>query len=339
MAKLPCPQCGNPDVIGTFCESCLRERSPLVSQVREVKLTFCSRSGEVKIANAWERLKPEEAIRRVVKRALVYAPEAKIERFDVGDAVLPELLNKPGMRRRIEVQVIVRGRAEDGLPSDYDEEYGIPIIIETTISPKHAKAGSQYFEAIIQTRNEREAQREALRVSAARRDAMINKEEPIKRGKGGTDYYLADKKTASIIAQALHERFGGILKHSSTLFSRDKQTGKDLYRDTFLVEYPDFDVGDILTDDKLAFRVGNLGKIIMFENLTTGKKKGATYEPGKFTKMERRETTVSQVEPTLAVIDPDTFQQVAVQNTKTQDLSPGGKVTVVKLGELIWVVP
>ena len=52
------------------------------------------------------------------------------------------------------------------------------------------------------------------------------------RSKTGIDYYISSNKFARSLGKQLKKHFHGTLKESTKLFSRDRQTSKDLHRVT-----------------------------------------------------------------------------------------------------------
>ena len=333
--KLPCPRCGAIAVVETFCAACLRQLYPLVKSVKTTKLTVCAKSGHVKTSR-WENIPLTAAIDRTITKALVIDPEAKISKVECTPdlAALQELITKPGIHRTITVPVLVQGKR--GAGKTYEEEYEIPLELETTISPLHAKAGTGYFEATLQARNERAEQYRALHELAAKHAAAgfaITKEIPTETGH---DYLLTSNKTARKIAEELHGRFGGSLDTNAKLFSHDKQRSRDLFRVTFRLEYPAYAVGDVVTDGTRALRIKSLGKSTKFEDLTTGKAKDEKYDPARFQKVELRETEVVRERPRLAVLDPETYQEIVVENASA--IAAGARVLIAKVGGRAWIV-
>lgn len=298
MKQLPCPRCGNTDVVDTFCRSCLRELHPLVEKVKEVTMTFCVVSGKVKIGTGWEDLNPQEALLKAARKALVVVDGAEVT---VDDYDFSEFMQKPGIHRVLEVVATVT--------KDYSEEYVIPIILRTTVSPKFAKLGTNYYEATLQLRNEKEEHRKVLEKLVAKYDGLaVNKEIPQDKG---TDYLMTEKQSMKKIAYKLQHLFGGLLKENVRLITRDHLRSKDVYRLTIFIEFPPYERGDILVNDERLVRFDAPGKKLRFTNILTGKKIEEQYEPGKYEYAEIHDTTVTQVEPKLFILDTN-YQQVPV---------------------------
>ena len=305
MKTLPCPRCGNPKVVNTFCAACLRELHPLVDRVKDVSLSICVMSGKVKIGTGWEVLDINEAVQKVVEKSLV-SKETIVEVVtqDLDQEFIDEL-HKPGLNRTVDVVTTVTGQVNDITP--YSEEYEIPVTIKTTVSPRYAKIGTQYFEGVLQLRNDHKKVHRALSSLVAKQDGLaINKEVVQKRG---IDYYFTDKQRMRQIAHELFNRFGGLMKENARLITYDKQRSKDVHRLTVLIEFPPFARGDVLVNDDSLVRVQGLGKKIRIQDLTTGKVTEKVYEPDKYSIAQVLSTKISQVSPEVAIISPETFQQ------------------------------
>lgn len=304
MKSLPCPRCGKKATAATFCSSCLRELHPLVDRMRDVKVTFCVKSGRVKIGTGWESLSPQEAIQKAVEKAIV--PKEKVVKVVAEHIDIQEFLQKPGINRILEVKATVTGSAQ-GL-KEYDEEYVVLVNLLTTISPKYAKIGTHYFEGILQLRNEMPNRVALMKKLVLKQDGLaINKEIPVKNG---TDYEFTDKQRMRQIAHILHNRFGGVLKENARLITHDKMRSKDVHRLTVFIEFPPFEKGALLQSEEDLVIVEKLGKKMIYRKVITGKKKEGPYDPSVYQVITPKVAKVIQEKPHLAIIDPETFQLV-----------------------------
>lgn len=96
------------------------------------------------------------------------------------------------------------------------------------LAPRH----KDYYEAILQLRPAKEEYLAVVRSSIRNRpNATIAKEESLKTGK---NFFISDKTCAVQIGRQLKKQFHGTLKISTTLFSQDRQTGKEVHRVTVL---------------------------------------------------------------------------------------------------------
>ena len=87
----------------------------------------------------------------------------------------------------------------------------------------------------------------------------------------GLDLYITSQKYIRVLGKKLKDSFGGELKISSKLHTRNKQ-GKDLYRVNVLFKFSKYKKGDIVSVRGDEVRLIGVGKKIFAKNLKTGKK-------------------------------------------------------------------
>jgi len=87
----------------------------------------------------------------------------------------------------------------------------------------------------------------------------------------GIDLYITSQKFIRILGKKLKDSFGGELKVSSKLHTRNKQ-GKDLYRINVLFRPSKYKKGDVVLVRGDEVRLISIGKKIFARNLKTGKK-------------------------------------------------------------------
>lgn len=87
----------------------------------------------------------------------------------------------------------------------------------------------------------------------------------------GVDLYITSQKFIRILGKKLKESFGGELKITSKLHTRNKQ-GKDLYRVNVLFKLSKYKKGDVVSVRGDKVRLIRIGKKIFAKDLKTGKK-------------------------------------------------------------------
>ena len=172
---------------------------------------------------------------------------------------------------------------------------------------------SQYFEGILQLRNHNDnilldIDQRVEKVSS--KGIIISQ---IKKVRGGVDLYFNNNKYIQKLGRDLQKKFGGILKISPKLFSRDNQTGKDLFRVNVLLRLNDFVVGNILKIDNKYIKITSLDKRINGTDLELNKKKSFDYTDN-YEILKIHKTTVCRIKPTIEVLHPETYQGVIVEN-------------------------
>ncbi len=152
----------------------------------------------------------------------------------------------------------------------------------------------------------------------------------------GVDYYVRDKGEARKVGRNVRSRFGGEFDLSSTLYTKDHQTSKEVYRDTVLVRIPNFSLGDVVRVDDKLIRITGMGKKVSGDDLETGKKEIFEY-PEEAEVLEEKETRVVQTEPHLEVLHPDTYQATQPRNEAEEELRVDDQVEVV-VSDGVWII-
>ena len=87
----------------------------------------------------------------------------------------------------------------------------------------------------------------------------------------GLDLYITSQRFIRVLGKKLKDSFGGELKISSKLHTRNRQ-GKDLYRVNALFRLSKYKKGDIVSIRGDKFRLISIGGKIFARNLKTGKR-------------------------------------------------------------------
>jgi len=135
---------------------------------------------------------------------------------------------------------------------------------------------SKYFEGTLQLRNQTEEIEKFVLSEIKKKDNVwIAKTTDLKNG---VDLDLSSNKFLLDIGRKLKNRFPGVLKKSSTLYSVNKQTSKEVHRGCILFRYVDIKKGDKITyrgdeaevlyfGKDVTIRVNNRKRHISFEEL------------------------------------------------------------------------
>jgi len=128
---------------------------------------------------------------------------------------------------------------------------------------------SDYYQGILQLRDvNEEIVGFVHRQIAKRNDVAITKTVKLSNG---SDFYITSQKFIRVLGKKLKDSFGGELKVSSRLHTRNK-VGKALYRVNVLFKLSKYNKGDTITVRGDQFRILSLGQKIFARNLKTGKK-------------------------------------------------------------------
>jgi nonsense-mediated mRNA decay protein 3 len=215
--------------------------------------------------------------------------------------------------------------------------------------PYCSRQMSNYFEAIIQLRgidNLTEQQLEDLLQkirddtgSASIKDpnVFISKEEKVR---GGYDFYMGENSFARQLAQRLHDRFGGEMKWSSSLFGR--KLGREIYRHTYLVRLPGFLVGDYLVSDKDRFLVKKVYKRVQVRDLKTQRETNIdlsdamSMRPMKAQDVETDAVVIMQTDKEVQVLHPTTMRPVDL--IKPEGIIIGEKAKVAFIEDDLFLI-
>ena len=99
----------------------------------------------------------------------------------------------------------------------------------------------------------------------------------------GVDLYITSQKFIRILGKKLKESFGGELKVSEKLHTRNRQ-GKDLYRVNVLFRLLKYKKGDIFSIRGEQLRLIRIGKKVFAKNMRNGRK--VTVRIEEFKKIE-----------------------------------------------------
>ena len=128
----------------------------------------------------------------------------------------------------------------------------------------------------------------------------------------------------------MQRAFGGELKTSAKLFTRDRQKSRNVHRVNVLVRLPGFVKGDVIDCDGNLIKVVSLGKDNFGINIKTGKRSLFKYKKKKIEVIEIRKTQVAKLYPRLEILNPDDYQPIAVDNARLwKNLKLGEKVKAV----------
>jgi len=188
-----------------------------------------------------------------------------------------------------------------------------------------------YYEAILQLRPDRKDVRDFIYKSLDDRGNVSLVK--IVRIKKGVDLYLSSWKFATSLGSDLVKKFGGKVQVTKKIYGKKKETGKTVYRASVLFRFPEYKVGDIISQNNNVFLVTSVGKSVFGRNLMKTKKE--KIKEGDIKILEVVKVVVSKYIPQLEVIHPHTYQSTpVVNNSKT----PHRKVSVALKDDEVWFV-
>ena len=133
----------------------------------------------------------------------------------------------------------------------------------------------QYFEGILQLRNPtKEIMRFVYSVQEKGGIRLVSKE---KKVPNGYDLYFMYNKKLLNVGKMLKESFPGRLEVSSRLFSRNRQTSREVYRMSVLFRHFSIKKGDNINFKGDSMKILSLGEKILVQDIYTGKKYSIRY--------------------------------------------------------------
>jgi nonsense-mediated mRNA decay protein 3 len=319
-----CIVCGRIGEEGTLCRECFLKQNPIIGEFKELLLVKCAHCDRYRSQNKWIMYKSvKEAwaalVRKKVKPNQGYQiTDIAVEPEDVGGA------SAPGLVVSTKVRVIIHALAE-GYEGVLSEDYFLPAKLEFSDCPHCKKSSGQYFEGKFQVRNPPD------RVVDEIVDYINSLDGPVQvtsvhEVRGGADIYV-NSRSLKTLAKKIQDRFGGEMKISPRLQTRDSQAGQDIYRVNVSLRFPDFGIGDVVETDGKVLQVTGMGKAVFAREIDSDKR----YSFGYDVHIERicavRKTTVSKVHPHIEVLHPETYQSEVLQGAK-DILIAGQKVKV-----------
>ncbi|MDD5086395.1 MAG: NMD3-related protein [Candidatus Nanoarchaeia archaeon] len=334
-----CSNCGKNKVfLEGLCKKCYNEKNPLVVSFKPVKILVCFGCKKYFLKGKWTRFsKTEDMVKKVLQDRIIFNEKADISSFKI-QTIIPKHSIGHNVKVDFRAVLTVFG-VYKGVSKPIKEEYELKSRIIYILCPKCSKFKSGYFEGILQLRNVDEDvinyALEKLKQSE-KRGIFLSKK---KKVKNGFDLYLTKKGYIHELAQELLKKFGGEKKASRKLFSRNKQTSRDIYRVNVLFRQSKFRKGDVISIDGEPFKVSDITSRIKIKSLKTGNINTVFLKDlGVNSTEEIKETVVSSVFPDIKVINPYTFQQEKPMNPKNIKAEINQKVNVVVVDERIWIV-
>ena len=129
-----------------------------------------------------------------------------------------------------------------------------------------------YFQGILQLRN---CNKEVIDFvenqieKSMREDVYVSKKVKVV---GGVDLYLTSNKFLRSLGKKLKKSFNGELKESEKLFSRNRQTQKNIYRLNVLFRLTDFKKGDVIEFRGRKVKIMSIGSKVQAKEVETGKR-------------------------------------------------------------------
>jgi nonsense-mediated mRNA decay protein 3 len=300
---------------GYLCAECLRERSA-PEPPKALAVVSCDECGKVKRGPEWTA-NLKTAVERLARSA---ASAAGGRMLSATPEIDPE--SETSGVARIALEVALEGERGGDLPAGFEYEWSVPLKVARGLCSDCSRKRGGYWEAIIQLRAagiEDEDHASVVDVlgkivAGKDRNAFVSKVEVVR---GGVDVYLGSWRLADRISREIAARTGAEVKSSKKLHTH--RDGKDIYRSTFLIRYPDLVIGDIFRHEGRHYvLLGLLKKGVRARDLLTGET--VTVEERLATlrlaaKMEdvRPAIAISEARGEIEILDPESYEMVSLE--------------------------
>ena len=133
-----------------------------------------------------------------------------------------------------------------------------------------------YFEGILQLRNPNKKLIDYVKSQVKKKPPVrIAKE---KKVRNGIDLYMSSQKFMFQLGRRLKKSFEGEYKSSRKIFTRKRQTSKQVYRVNILFRLPNFRKGQTLIIEDEPVKILKIGTKVTVQNQKTGKKETHLFE-------------------------------------------------------------
>lgn len=336
---MKCIQCGKPveREQAVLCNGCFSKKHIILKSYQEHTLLICESCGSYKYQKEWKHPKSEEeAIKEAVLQHCSFLMQPDAVDVDIN------VKEKHGNVQMGTVALRTEATIDE---QKLIEEHELQIKIKYIICDKCTRARTEYYEGILQLRGEN---KEVLKKAhefivqeakrASEKGVFITKMEEVTNG---IDYYVTKQQYLPIITNKLVEKFGAVGKTHGELYSKSRQTSKDIYRVNASVRLPSYEVNTIVEYEKKYIKVTNIGKQLQGINLKNGKR--TTIDEKKHmiilaTPETFRRVQVTKEYPQVEILHPETYQNTKVENPEIYQKGEKKEVLVMIIEEKIWIV-
>ena len=337
MNSITCPKCGTEcdKLFDSVCRDCFFETFKLIDLPLVLHVKICSSCGAYFHRSRWENIgNLEEVVLKAVENALFIHDEAG----DVELYLEPKEITPYIYMVRAEVDAIVKGEPVHA-------ETATEVRVQRIACDMCSRESGGYFEAIIQIRaaGRFPTEEEKRRCSAIAREAM---ESMKKKGdrlafisdyqeqKEGIDLYMGSMNASRQVCRMIISELGGSFAESPTLVGM--KDGKNLYRITFAMRLPEFRPGDVIRFRGRIIQIRSSGKKVNGISLEDGCRFLSTPEELKGVEKIANigdavlPVLVSIEENAILVLDPVTYETVAIKKPMFFNAEAGSEIPVLK---------
>ncbi|ASJ16526.1 Nonsense-mediated mRNA decay NMD3 like protein [Thermococcus chitonophagus] len=377
-----CYRCGISEeeggpLINGLCQVCFRKENPILLLPGEINTELCQNCGSYKKRGVWidpQNYELDALIFEVAENALLEAIEDsldKVREFDVVDwEELEEVEEIPVGKAFVAFRVLdyhiehfpaiivyeirVKARIHELQVEPHDETVTTTVYIRQTVCPRCQKFLAGYYEAILQVRVEdreftKEEREEITKLVQEKVDEIMQRDrmgfiqDTIEKEEG-IDFYMGSTSAARKLANAIREKYGGVISEAYELVGLDRQTSKEVYRTSVTIRLPKFRKGDVVEDRHgRVYRVESVdGKGMRLKNLETWESDHFDWKTVKREKIdlaeheERKALLMGQTPTEAQFMDMETYETFEVRKPK-EKLEDGEVYKIVKVKGRLYI--
>ncbi|HII00678.1 TPA: NMD protein affecting ribosome stability and mRNA decay [Methanosarcinaceae archaeon] len=332
-----CPKCGREceKLLDSVCKDCFFENFKLIELPLVISLRICSRCGAYFHKSRWDDFgNLEEVVEKDVEDALLIHEEAE----DIEVYLEPRQLTPYIYIVRAEVDALVRGETVHA-------EAETEVRVRREACDMCSREAGGYFEAIIQVRAAgrlptEEEKRRSLAIARETMQQMKKKGDRLafitdtQELKEGADLYMGSMNASKQVCRLIASEMGGSYSESPSLVGM--KDGKNVYRITYAMRLPEFRSGDIIRYREKIIEIKNSGKRINGIYLEDGSRFTIPAEELKGAEKVAHindavmTVLVSIEEHAILVLDPRTYETVAIKKPVSFSARAGSEIPVLK---------
>ena len=339
-----CVECGK-DVENTvhgMCMDCFLRDRTLLTLPDHVDLEVCTECGQFHNHGDWVSMGMEKAIRQAAREELACVKEGRIVSTSYDIDPRDEYNYLVTLYSTIDIE----GFETEGSASTI-------VRIKNTVCRICSRRTGNYYESILQIRSSgREldpdlqdralARVERLVDDAATTDAnaFITKMELVP---GGVDVYLSLIALGRACCKDLADIYCAETDESSKLVGQTRD-GLDMYRVSYLVRLPEFELGDIVTFRKKYYMLkrvssqgGRLVSMKDFRELPVKRKEMPEVKVFAKRSEAMEAVVVSRSAKEIQIMDPSNYETVDIRVPEYSEI--GETVDVIRIDDVLYYVP
>lgn len=325
--QLWCPKCGkNPKETGEFiegfCPICYFNHHPLISLRHTPKVKVCPRCEAYWRSGKWVTRGDSTAEEHLYNMACdlldPLITQSQPATYEV------RILDKPEhpITRAKKIRVEVTAQAQK---TTYTETKVISLPISSELCDTCKRVAGGYFEAVLQVRAStgKLTQEQEETIVTFLNDQLADLEAPsgtskLTHSRGGIDIKFISSRLCRNLAKKMATRFGLLLGVSSKVVGRTRD-GKTQTRQSHVVRYPPFTVGDVLAHEDRVYAVGGIrnGNYVLID-LESGQRR--TYSPKELSLFEGKSLNDEVHEYQVISKTPELFQLMSQRDYTIYDI-------------------